>query len=90
MFSTLFEGKKRVCFYADDFEMCKIDGHYFILDGWNGEVYLNCNEAIEPTETEEKIVFFDLDRTQNYVIKPIYREPDEYGDCEVEDYVITF
>lgn len=55
-------------------EIIQIDGDYFVLDGWNEEVYL----------LSYKSNYFGarLDE-DNYVIKPIY-EADEFGNIDID------
>ena len=65
-----------------EIEVVEINGRWFALSGWNGEVYLHCWETDEQT--------FDIEDDQEYKIKPIYQgigEPDEDGDFEQYDVV---
>ena len=61
----------------NDIDVVKINGRWFALSGWNGEIYVNCWETDENT--------FYLEDGKRYDIKPIFKgvgEPDEDGNFE--------
>lgn len=62
-----------------EIEVVKIDGRWFALYGWNGEMYSHCWEVDENT--------FALKNEQEYEIIPVYKENAD-GDFEIIDYKI--
>ncbi|MFJ7954525.1 hypothetical protein ACIQZG_23780 [Lysinibacillus sp. NPDC096418] len=56
------------------------DGEYFVLDGWNEDVYLLCYRS--------NYFGVRLDK-ENYVMKPIYEE-DEFGNFDKNDFPIGY
>ena len=62
--NTWFENK--------EIEVVKINGKWYALNGWNGEVYTDCWETEEPTYGTSHDVLED-----NIAIRPIYKEIEE-------------
>lgn len=66
-------------------EVVEIEGSYYVLDGWNGEVWTNCWEIDNLGNSLSN---------ETYEIRPIYSgvgEPDKDGDFEqyeITDYEI--
>ena len=62
--NTWFENK--------EIEIIEINGKWYALNGWNGEVYADCWETEEPTHGTACDVLKD-----NITIRPIYKECNE-------------
>lgn len=67
---------------APDIEIHEIEGRFIALEGWNGEIYLNCWEVEEMVGDEG----FGI-RADGIIVRPIYQQCNE-GDFEIEGYEI--
>lgn len=56
-----------------EIEIISDGNRYFILDGWNGELYCNCTECVDSKG-------FDLlNPKKEYIFRPIYKEHEIIG-----------
>lgn len=67
---------------APDIEIYEIEGRFIALEGWNGEIYLNCWEVEEMVGDEG----FGI-KADGIIVRPIYQKCNE-DDFEIEGYEI--
>ena len=59
-------------FASKEIEVVEIEGKWYALYGWNGEIYMDCWETEKPTHGTSHDVLED-----NIAIRPIYKEIEE-------------
>ena len=64
---------KHVGWWMDDgnSEIIRIEGKYYVLNGWNGEKYCNCWECLTKTKM--------ADPDKEYTLTPVYKYETEVG-----------
>lgn len=69
-------------------EVVEIDGRYFALDGWNGEIWGKCWKVIPAENLDD--VFDDAGGKANIIIRPIYSDTQNDNDgFDIIDYKVV-
>lgn len=71
VYKTIDEARPAFRWWSDGTEVYTIDGKFYALSGWNGEMYTSCWEC------EDEFTSID---SGEYCIRPLYK----YRVCEID------